>query len=284
MFYQKYSPAPHLAPFVECYYIWENNPDTTAWPLPVKKPAVIESPPSGFGSIVFNLGAPYSVGTAQRNSVQAVPTAFMTGQATHQYRLYLSDSIHMVGIVFRPAGIGSLFGLPVVELTDERIALTDVLEQSVQYLAEQLAEAPSHSAQIACLEHFLSFQLIRRNCQPDRIDYVANLIVANRGNVSLSGLIEDAFLCRRQFERKFLQRVGVSPKFYARIRRISYMCSELASHRWQITDWQDLVYRYGYYDQSHFIKEFTAFTGKNPSLYVRNNLELTQYLTEQSSQ
>ncbi|MBN8822171.1 MULTISPECIES: AraC family transcriptional regulator [unclassified Spirosoma] len=280
MFYQKYFPAPHLAPFVECYYIWENKPDATTWALPTSKPAVIESPPTGFGSIVFNLGAPYSVGTTQRNSIRVVPTAFMTGQATHQYRLYLPDHIHMLGIVFRPAGIGSLFGLPMVELTDERIALTDVLEQSVHYLAEQLAEAPSHSAQIACLEQFLSFQLIKRNLQPDRIDYVANLIVANRGNVSLSGLIEDAFLCRRQFERKFLQRIGVSPKFYARIRRVSYMCSELASQRWQINDWQDLVYRCGYYDQSHFIKEFTAFTGKNPSLYVRNNLELTQYLSE----
>ncbi|GAB4024519.1 DUF6597 domain-containing transcriptional factor [Spirosoma gilvum] len=281
MFYQKYSPSPHLAPFVECYYIWENKPETTTWMLSAKDPLVIESPPSGFGSFVFNLGTPYSVETTQQNTLQLLPTAFVTGQATRQYRLHLPDHIRMVGIVFRPSGIGSLFGLPMAELTDERIALTDVLDKSVQYVTEQLVEAPSHTARIACLEQFLSFQLVKRNLHADRIDHTSNLIVTNRGIVDMNELIEDSFLCRRQFERKFLQRVGVSPKFYARIRRISYLCSELAGQRWQISDWQDLVYRCGYYDQSHFIKEFTAFTGKNPSLYVRNNLELTHYLSEQ---
>ncbi|GAB3948941.1 AraC family transcriptional regulator [Spirosoma harenae] len=281
MFYQKYTPAPHLAPFVECYYIWEKMQDTQTEQLSGKRPFIVESPPSGFGSFVFNLGTPYSVENTQQNSVRLVPQAFMTGQATRQYRLHLPDLIRMVGIVFRPAGIGGLFGLPMAEFTDERIALTDVLGQSIQFLTEQLAEAVNHSARIACLEQFLSFQLIKRTIQPDRIDYTTNLIVAQRGVVNMAELIEDSFLCRRQFERKFLNRVGVSPKFYARIRRVGYLCSELASQRWQVTDWQDLVYRCGYYDQSHFIKEFTEFTGKNPSLYVRNNVELTHYLSGQ---
>lgn len=279
MFYQKYPPASHLAPFVECYYIWENSPVTPAWMLPAKGPLVIESPPTGFGSFVFNLGTPYSVETTQRNALQ-VPQSFMTGQATHQYRLHLPEIIRMVGIVFRPAGIGSLFGLPMLEFTNERIALVDVLGQSIQFLTEQLAEESNPSSRIAILEQFLSFQLTKRNLQPDRIDYTTNLIVSHRGVLNMNELIENAFLCRRQFERKFLQRVGVSPKFYARIRRISHLCSELASQRWQVDDWQDLIYRSGYYDQSHFIKEFTEFTGKNPSLYTRNNVELMNYLSE----
>ena len=277
MFYQKYPPSAHLTPFVECYYIWENHVD--ALTLSTKRPAVIESPPTGFGSFVFNLGTPYAVETNQQNTPQSLPSTFLTGQATHQYQLHLPNVISMVGIVFRPAGISSLFGLPMIEFADERVSLSDVLGSSVQFLNEQLAEAPDRPARIAMLEQFLSFQWVKRNLQPDRIDYTANLIVDRRGIVNMNELIEEAFLCRRQFERKFLQRVGVSPKFYARIRRISYLCSLLASQRWKINDWQDLIYQCGYYDQSHFIKEFTEFTGKNPSLYVRNNVELINYLS-----
>ena len=279
MFYQKYPPSPHLTPFVECYYVWENSPDANPQLLSAKGSFIVESPPTGFGSFVFNLGTPYSAET-NRNALQRLPEAFMTGQATHQYRLHLPDRIRMVGIVFRPAGIGSLFGLPMIELTDERVALTDVLGESVQFLTEQLAEAANHPDRITILEQFLSFQMLKRNHQPDRIDYTTNLIVARRGVVTMNELIDDAYLCRRQFERKFLQRVGVSPKFYARIRRISYLCAELAGQRWRLTDWQDLIYRCGYYDQSHFIKEFTEFTGKSPSLYARNNVELVNYLAD----
>ena len=275
MYYKKYPPGQHLAPYVECYYIWEQKHTVSSTSHPIQ----IESPPTGFGSFVFNLGTPYSVETSQRGIIQTTPEAFITGQATRQYRLFLPGEICMVGVVFRPAGISSLFGLSMVEFGDERIALTDVLDKSIQFLAEQLMEAASHTARITILEQFLSFQLLKRNLQPDRIDYTANLIVAQKGIINLTTLADEAFLCRRQFERKFLQRVGVSPKFYARIRRISYLCSLLASQRWQISDWQDLIVRCGYYDQSHFIKEFTEFTGKNPSFYVRNNVELTHHLT-----
>jgi hypothetical protein len=49
MRYQKYQPAPHLAPFVVCYFVWEQI-DRLAAPLR------IESPPSGFASMVFSYG------------------------------------------------------------------------------------------------------------------------------------------------------------------------------------------------------------------------------------
>jgi AraC-like DNA-binding protein len=277
MHYQKYAPSEHLKPFVECYYVWQSHSHVKQ--LPDNQEFIIESPPTGFGSFVFNLGTPYSVETSQRSTLQSLPSAFLTGQATHQYRLHLPNIIHMVGIVFRPAGIGSLFGLPMIEFADERILLTDALGKSVQFLTEQLADAPNDNARIRLLEQFLAFQLVKRNLQPDRIDHTANLIVSQKGIINMAVLANDAFLCRRQFERKFLQRVGVSPKFYARIRRIGYLCSLLANQRWQVDDWQDLIYHCGYYDQSHFIRDFTEFTGKNPSLYVRNNVELKHYLS-----
>ena len=128
------------------------------------------------------------------------------------------------------------------------------------------------------LEQFLNLQFLKKSAESDRTDYAANLIVDQRGMVNINQLIDEMYVCRRQFERKFLQKVGVSPKYYARIRRIGYLCNELAQKRWQINDWQDLVYQCGYYDQSHFIKEFTEFTGKSPSLYVKNNVELANYL------
>ena len=271
MFYRKFLPAVHLQPFVECFFVWEYSKT-------LAKCLDIESPPNGYASMVFNYGTPYRV-TSQKLHSGLVPKNFLTGQATKRYQLQLSGKIGMVGIVFKPAGLNTLFGFPMYEFSDERINLRDVLGKNLDDWSDKIEEATSHAERIALLEQFLNGQLLRKNPTPDRTDYAANLIVQQRGVVNINGLMDDLFVCRRQFERQFLQKVGVSPKYYARIRRIGFLCNELAQKRWQITDWQDLIFQSGYYDQSHFIKDFTEFMGKNPSLYVKNNVELTHHLT-----
>ncbi|WP_266366178.1 DUF6597 domain-containing transcriptional factor [Tellurirhabdus rosea] len=269
MIYQKLPPSPHLAPFVECYFVWEKDP------VP-EHPFCVESPPSGYASMVFSYGDAYRVRTEKQQIL--VPPAFLTGQATHQYSLELSGRIGMIGIVFKPAGMSSLFGLPMYEFTEERVALTDVLGREMADLYEQICQETTTYARVTRLENFLTRQLMRRGNCFDRTDYAANLIVEKQGIITIGDIMDELYVCRRQFERLFLHKVGVSPKYYARIRRVGHMCALLVRHQWQVTDWQDLIHQAGYYDQSHFIREFTQFTGKPPTAYVRQNVELARYL------
>ncbi|MFC5410325.1 DUF6597 domain-containing transcriptional factor [Larkinella bovis] len=270
MFYQKYQPAAPLRPFIECYFVWEHS-------QPLLQPITVESPPNGFGSLVFNYGTPYRLQTPKRENT-VVPVSFLSGQSTSSYQLQLQGKIGMVGAVFRPAGLSSLFGLPMYEFTDERVELAAVLGDPIRVVQDRILDLPDTSSRIRQLESFLSNQLVRSSAVTDRTDYIANRIVEQRGIINIHELMDELYVCRRQFERKFLQKVGVSPKYYARIRRVGYLCSQLANNRWNVNDWHDVIYRAGYYDQSHFIREFTGFTGRNPSRYVRNNLELTNFL------
>lgn len=271
MYYRKFVPRSHLTPFVECYFIWENNSF-------LSHSLSIDSPPTGFASMLFNYGDSYRVSNGKHIALPT-PPAFLTGQSTKSYQLELNGRIGMVGIVFKPAGISSLFGLPMYEFTDERIDLMDVLGRPVRGLHEQLSDARDSIGRVYLLEQFLTRQLSVRGTFFDRTDYTANLIVNRKGIVNVGDLMDDLFVCRRQFERQFLQKVGVSPKYYARIRRVGYLCAQLASQQWQVADWQDLIFTCGYYDQSHFIREFTQFTGKRPTLYLKDNLELARYLS-----
>ncbi|GAA4467547.1 AraC family transcriptional regulator [Nibrella saemangeumensis] len=273
MLYRKYQPAPPLQPFVECYFVWDSEQN-----LP--EAFRVESPPNGFGSIVLNYGGTYAIQNP-KHSVLEVPAAFITGQATHSYQLTLHDSIHMVGIVFKPTGLSNLFGLPMYEFSDERFDLLAVLGEKVQGLYDRIGEAPDMATRVTLLEQFLLYRLSLLKNPLNRTDYAANLIVEKRGVININELIGDLYICRRQFERQFLHKIGVSAKYYARIRRISYLCAELASNRWNVSDWHEIIYKAGYYDQSHFIKDFTGFTGKSPSLYVKSNIELANYLRDE---
>ncbi|WP_128546577.1 helix-turn-helix domain-containing protein [Larkinella soli] len=270
MHYQKFYPASHLKPFVECYFVWESGASLI-------QPVSVESPPTGYGSMVFNYGDRYRLRTQKHEDLIA-PAVFLSGQATSNYQLHLQGHIGMIGIVFRAAGLSSLFGLPMYEFTDERIDLTAVLGSEVRTLHERLSEPNEPTGRVRLLEEYLSRRLSRTQAVIDRTDYVADLIVEHRGNVNINALMDELYVCRRQFERKFLHKVGVSPKYYARIRRVGFVCAQLAGNRWNVKDWHEFIYRAGYYDQSHFIREFSAFTGRSPSQYVRNNAELAHFL------
>ncbi|CCH51551.1 transcriptional regulator, AraC family [Fibrisoma limi BUZ 3] len=271
MYYRKIAPSIPLSPYVECYFVWERRDMQIA-------PLRIESPPSGYASMVFNYGDVYRLYNDKHNEL-LVPPAFLTGQATHSYALELSGKIGMIGVVFKPSGLASLFGLPMYEFTDERINLIDVLGNRCQSLHEQIIQAGNLTERIQLLDQFLHQQFKKKGNSFDRTDYVANLIIERKGIINVGELMDELYVCRRQFERQFLHKVGVSPKYFARIRRVGHLCAQLANQRWQVTDWHDLIYQCGYYDQSHFIREFTQFLGKRPTLYIKDNQELAQYLS-----
>ena len=74
----------------------------------------------------------------------------------------------------------------------------------------------------------------------------------------------------------FFKKVGLSPKYYARIRRIGYLLN-LAAGKKKV-DWASLFYECEFYDQAHFIKDFEEFTGRTPQQYLKENTELANYV------
>jgi AraC-like DNA-binding protein len=268
MFYQKFLPCEQLAPFVECYYIWENETADRSFS--------VESPPNAYTAIVFNYADDYYVSTIKVHK-QKVPKQFLVGQLTYSYTLHLPGKIGIAAIVFKPAGIASIFARSMFAFTEERTDLSVVLEKAIiENTAGEISSTGDAKEKADFLEKFvLHFYNVRKPA-PDLVDEAANLIVANHGKVNINELCNEIFISRRQFERRFLQKVGLSPKYYARLRRIGYICSVMAGK--EDVNWQDLYYDLDYYDQSHFIKDFKIFTGRSPSDYVKGNTELIHHL------
>ncbi len=269
MYYRKFFVAEFLKPYVECIYVWEYD-------FGLQDPVRIESPPNGFASMVFNYGSSYQIRLNDKTVLP--PACFITGQALSSYELLVCGVLKCAAIVFKPAGISSLFGLPMYEFTHERLDLREVLGSQIERIIQQIYDSPTASDKAGVLNSFLQDQWIKHEPVTDRTDYAANLLLYSNGACSISELMNELYVCRRQFERQFTLKVGVSPKHFARIRRISVVCREMASRNWAIQDWHQFIHDAGYYDQSHFIKEFKAFTGRPPSVYVKNNSELGRWL------
>ncbi|MDQ4139061.1 MAG: AraC family transcriptional regulator, partial [Bacteroidota bacterium] len=187
-----------------CYYVWENEQVGN-------EELIVESPPNAFTAIVFNYADEYYV-SLKNKEIEPVPRQFIVGQLTHSYTLHFPGRIGTAAIVFKPTGIASIFGISMYALTEERTDLKAVLPcPVVETAVQQIQCATDAHAKAKYLEQFvLQFYAINQP-KPDVIDMAANQIVEKHGQVSINELCSEFTIGRRQFERKFLQRVGLSP-------------------------------------------------------------------------
>jgi methylphosphotriester-DNA--protein-cysteine methyltransferase len=275
MIYKKFQPCLQLQPFVECYYVWQSGDQ------PVKD-LVVESPPNGFCSIVFNSGNVYFLQNKKYERLE-VPKEFAAGQAIYSYKLFLDGNIAIAGIVFRPAGLATLFNMPVYQYTEERIDLRKILMPFVvEKYAASLAASTEPLQKARLLEDFVLKFYEANKPEPDYIDEAANKIVDSHGLLNVNELMENIYMSRRNFERRFFKKVGLSPKYYARVRRIGYSLSLVIGKK--KVDWAKVFSECEYYDQSHFIKDFLEFTGRTPQQYLDENQELANLVEKPKEQ
>lgn len=85
-------------------------------------------------------------------------------------------------------------------------------------------------------------------------------------------LARDAGLSNRRFIDVFRFEVGVKPKLFTRVQRFQSVLRLV--HRPDVPDWGQLALEHGYFDQSHLIRDFLAFSGLSPAEYLRHLRDL----------
>ena len=77
---------------------------------------------------------------------------------------------------------------------------------------------------------------------------------------------KDLGLSQRRFIQVFKEEVGLTPKLFSRIQRFQQTRSLIRLNR--SLNWAALALDFGYFDQSHLIREFLEFSGLSPADYL----------------
>lgn len=80
--------------------------------------------------------------------------------------------------------------------------------------------------------------------------------------LSFDEVLKKEVLSNRQLQRLFRENVGLSLKETHNIIRLQHILTDFQQQKW--SDMQDLIYHYGFYDQSHFYKFMKKTTNENP--------------------
>jgi transcriptional regulator GlxA family with amidase domain len=154
------------------------------------------------------------------------------------------------------------------------LALDTFLGALGRELEEKMMTAPDNSKRVEILGAFLEKRFLNARLKDDRIAIAIKQVIHSKATGTIPQLADKFNLSTRQFDRKFNEYAGFSPKTYLRLIRLSNALKQQRSNK-SLTQ---IAYECGYYDQSHFIHDVKAFTGYHPGFYFSGKAEGTEYL------
>lgn len=123
---------------------------------------------------------------------------------------------------------------------------------------ERLLEAPDAHAKFRVFEELL-LQFLTPNADP-AIQYALSAL---QSGLPLSQVASGAGLLPRTLQRRFSSQVGMTPKRWARVRRLQKVLRAVRRSTQPI--WHDLAADYGDADQAHLVHEFRELADITPS-------------------
>ncbi|SHL12837.1 transcriptional regulator, AraC family [Chitinophaga jiangningensis] len=202
-------------------------------------------------------------------------TAGIHGQSAQVSRFSIHNGFGMIGVYLYPQAIPLVFGIPAAEVTNQMPDLQSLLKSEAVALEESIFNAAGNSERIQLIEQFLLRRLaVTEKPEPPVFKAIAGIINAH-GQHSIADLAATHYISERQFQRQFRHYTGFTPKLFSRIARFHGAMKRYGDKNISLTN---LALECGYYDQAHFIHDFSRFSGQHPRIYFSGKSGATDWM------
>ncbi|MCW3110932.1 MAG: AraC family transcriptional regulator [Segetibacter sp.] len=196
---------------------------------------------------------------------------FLFGLSTDYMGLMTSQgNYHTFTIEFKPNGFHKVFGIRASEICNNTFTAGEVIGNRVELFYEQLVNASGIQEMVLFADAFLIGFLNKqkRTYLNDDIVKVSSYL-PNKNTTNIRQCAYQANMSMRNYERRFAEQVGTSPKIYFRLNRFHAALKFKMTHPER--NWTDVAYEFGYYDSMHMIKEFKQFSNSSPTALFNEN-------------
>ena len=187
----------------------------------------------------------------------ASTTPNLLGEEPNQYHV-------MLLIQLSPFGLYQLTNLNQADFTDKRISLKDV-DKELSDLLCQTFETASSMKELFCMCDRILHRRMEHNLVSNALFAATNTIMDKHGQIFVTELARKVGYSDRQLNRLFLAQIGMSVKRYASLTRFNYILQHIQQSTCSLAA---LAQQAGYFDQSHFDKDFRAISGVSPKQYL----------------
>jgi len=250
-------PHTDLLPFIEHYWSVSTNPGEV---VDLSVNVYVDAR----ADLVFNLDDPYVRRVIGRRPV-TYSVSNLDAQRNVPITIFQRGSVATSGVRFRTGGLSPFLREPASRYTNKTPGIAEVFGDAALRLEKALSECRSdiHSQKELLDTFFL-----------DRMEIDSSYAVFNRIKTDIEHddgrrLVEEichaAGVSPRSLGRLFGRFLGFSPKYFERIVRFQKALRILMSDATMTL--ASVSADCGYFDQSHFVKDFRRFTGGVPRGY-----------------
>ncbi len=248
-------PSKILQGYVDCFRIIRYE-DPSAFNIrvcPYSMPGMVFQQGDDGKSIIKKI-------ITDKDYITDIPNLFIHGQITQLSEMYFAKGPYTsIQVLFKPQALYVLFAMDASKITNGSMQAKDF---SGLHLNEQLLHARNDDERIRLLHDFLKGKLAQGKNPDSIIDESLSVIHDTIKTVTVGSLLGQIHLSERQFERRFMQVVGLPPQLYIRIKRFDEAMRLVDSGQYErLTDIATALH---YYDQSHFIRDIKLFSGVTP--------------------
>jgi AraC-like DNA-binding protein len=249
MIYLERKPSPALAGCVELLW-YACAPDVVH-----QRELVL---PGGKIQFVISLASDHLTECGPDGDVQIAP-ALLVGARTSAELVATGDMKRLVGVVFRPGGLGPWLRERATLFYEQSQCLNDLWPmESVRDRLRDLETTPEITLQV------LDEMLCERASARERRSHVRGALNLLR-SLSVRETARTLGISERRLHSIFSEDVGLSPKQWSRVRRFQRALRAL--HQGCDMRWAELAATCGYADQAHFSRDFRSFSGIDPTTY-----------------
>lgn len=251
---QTAKPRPELSKFVQVY--GHRDMDCTGALFSQPDCSALEQ---GIG---FNFAGQTTLNRPDGRS-RIAPKAYIFGGLTPPCGSQsFSGHVRSFAVFFKPLSFWPLFRIPSSVLVNKEYDAEDLLGPGILDLWSKLAECKTFQERIFVAERYLMPVV---SCAGGRtlIARTAHHILDRNGAIRIGEIADHARLSVRQYERRFLEEVGFTPKTFARTRRFQRALD--AKRFFPQRTWLSIAHEFGYFDQMHMVRDFQILGGDVPS-------------------
>jgi AraC-like DNA-binding protein len=168
------------------------------------------------------------------------------------------------GVKFRPGGFHPFLRGSVAALTDQTVPLSTLWPADA--FAADLARAADLPALVAVAERHLLARWPPEDPEVETIGEIVHALLHDRAITRVDQVSTRFGITPRTLQRLFQRYVGVSPKWVLRRYRLHEAAARLAEGTGGT--WAEVAADLGYFDQPHFIRDFTRAIGMTPVAYA----------------
>lgn len=263
LYFKVLPPAPALRRWVRYYWILKDDG---------RSPQIDEYlAPDGFEELIFSYARGFS-----RHEVcgpdtqeQVLDRSYAVGAKSSGVTCARLGRLAMIGVKLWPQALHALLRMPLHVLAGKPVGIADLDAPILPELEHRLFDAGGEAAIARILDEALLRTL---PVEPDAmLDYAIGELFASRGTLGIDDITSRYGVHYRTLEKAFRERIGIRPKALAKALRFKHAFGTLSG---RAEAGRLGALECGYYDQSHFCKEFRFFTGRSPTRFFRERLSV----------